>query len=101
VIIWQDYAMDLELRYTKRRVPRATRPDAVSGKRCYLIKNVPIMRLTYQVRLAAALAQQRSLRLVVVLPKRSRLSGDMRRFVATHRGVSVRRARGLRRWVMR
>jgi hypothetical protein len=85
---------DLKLRYTRRQVPRATRPDAVDGDRCYLIKNVPLLRLTYQIRLLAAMAEDRSMRLIVVVPPSAHLSEDMRRFVAAaRRSVSIQRAK--------
>lgn len=73
--------MDTELRYTAHQVPRGSRPDAVGPGRWYLIKNVPLMRLTYQVRLLAYLAQQNPARLVVVLPPAARVSKDLRAFV--------------------
>lgn len=73
---------------------RATRPDAVDGDRCYLIKNVPLLRLTYQIRFLAAMAEHRSMRLVVVVPPSAHLSEDMRRFVAAaRRSVSIQRAK--------
>ena len=71
----------MELRYTPHQVPRGSRPDAVNSGRWYLIKYVPLMRLTYQVRLLAYMAQQNSARLVVVLPPGARVSKDMRAFV--------------------
>jgi hypothetical protein len=71
----------MELRYTVHQVPRGSRPDAVGSGRWYLIKNVPLMRLSYQVRLLTYMAQQNSARLVVVLPPGARVSKDMRAFV--------------------
>ena len=73
--------VDIELRYTVHQIPRGSRPDAVRSGRWYLIKYVPLMRLTYQVRLLTYLAQQNSARLVVVLPRHARVSKDMRAFV--------------------
>lgn len=62
------------------QVPRGSRPDAVVPGRWYLIKNVSLMRLTYQVRLLAYMAQQNSAQLVVVLPPADRVSMDLRAF---------------------
>lgn len=86
--------MEVEPRYTRHQVQRASRPDAVTGRRCYLIKNVPLLRLTYQVRLLADIAEQRLMLLVLVLPPRAELSDDLRRFVAARRSVSILRGSG-------
>jgi hypothetical protein len=82
----------MELRYTRHQVPRVSRPDAVGPDRWYLIKNVPLMRLTYQVRLLTYMAQQNSVQLVVVLPPGARLSTDMRAFIREN-PVLIQRAR--------
>ena len=84
--------MDIELRRTRHQVPRASRPDAATGDRWYLMKNVPLMRLTYQVRLLAYLAQQNAARLVVVLPSGTRLSADMQAFAQVN-SVTIERAK--------
>lgn len=84
--------VDIEFRRTRHQVPRAARPDAVKGGRWYLIKNLPVMRLTYQVRLLAFMAQQNSARLVIVLPATALLSPDMRVFARSH-AVVVERAK--------
>lgn len=73
--------MDIEFRHTAGQVPRGSRPDAVAPGRWYLIKNVPLMRLTYQVRLLAYLAQQNSARLILVLPPSARVSEDAQAFI--------------------
>jgi hypothetical protein len=84
--------VDIELRRTRRQVPRASRPDAATGDRWYLMKNVPLMRLTYQMRLLACLAQQNAARLVVVLPSGTRLSADMQVFAHVN-SVTIERAK--------
>jgi hypothetical protein len=90
---WQYQWVDIELRYTVHQVPRGARPDAVGSGRWYLIKNVPLMRLTYQVRLLACMAQQNSARLVVILPPGARVSKDMRAYVREN-AVTIQRANG-------
>jgi hypothetical protein len=82
----------MELRYTPHQVPRGSRPDAVDSGRWYLIKYVPLMRLTYQVRLLAHMAQQNSARLVVVLPPAARVSKDLRAFARAN-PVMIQRAK--------
>jgi hypothetical protein len=83
--------VDVELRYTVHQVPRGSRPDAVGPGRWYLIKNVPLMRLTDQVRLLAYLAEQNSAPLVVVLPPAARVSKDLKAFVRAN-PVVIQRA---------
>jgi hypothetical protein len=57
------------------------RPDAVSDDKLYLIKNLPNMRLTYQIRLLTFLAAERHERLIVIIPKSCRPSRDLQGFV--------------------
>ncbi len=59
----------MNLRYTRRRVPRGTRPDIEADDRLYLFKNVPILHATYQVRLLAFRAQQERKNLVIRVPR--------------------------------
>jgi hypothetical protein len=84
--------VEMELRYTVHQVPRGSRPDAISSGRWYLIKNVPLMRLTYQVRLLAFMAEQNSARLVLILPSAARVSKDLKAFVRQH-PVMIQRAK--------
>jgi hypothetical protein len=67
-------------RGTPGQVERSTRPDAIDSGCWYLIKAVPLMRLTNQVRLQTQLAQQNSARLVLVLRASAQLSADMQAF---------------------
>jgi hypothetical protein len=53
---------------TKHQVPRGTRADAEKFNRLYLIKNVKILRATYQIRLLAFRAVTEGLRLVLKVP---------------------------------
>lgn len=76
--------MDVEPRYTAHQVARGTRPDAVKGSRWYLIKNASHLRLTYQIRLLTFMAETRGARVVILRPRASTLSKDLRRFVSQH-----------------
>lgn len=78
------------IRRTSRGEPRCTSPDAVDGKKIYLIKNVALMRLTYQVRQLADAAEQNALKLIIVIPREGRVSADLESFVAARRRIKVR-----------
>lgn len=82
----------IEYRYTPHQVPRGSRPDAVSGADAFLIKNVSLLRLTYQIRLLTFLAAERGSHLVIVVPKSGRLSPDLRDFVRANSTVRIERA---------
>lgn len=41
----------MELKYTRHQVPRGSRPDAETIDKIYLVKNVTMLRATYQIRL--------------------------------------------------
>ena len=56
------------MRQTKHQVARGTRPDAAKSNRLYLIKNVKVLRATYQIRLLAVKAETEGLKLVLVVP---------------------------------
>jgi hypothetical protein len=56
---------------------RAVRPDAEGPNRVFLIKNVPFLRATYQIRLLAFLARQRCKRLVLRVPRRCRFDPEL------------------------
>jgi hypothetical protein len=75
----------MDFRYTRHQVARGSRPDAVSGATAYLFKNVSVLRLTYQIRLLTFLAGERGSRLVIRVPKATRLSEDLRRFTKENR----------------
>lgn len=77
----------IDYRYTRHQVARGSRPDAVSGSKAYLIKNVSELRLTYQIRLLTFLAAERRSRLVIRIPKSAQLSRDLRAFVKEHSAV--------------
>jgi len=85
--------VDPGVRRTRRGEPRCTSPDAVDGTKVYLIKNVPLLRLTYQVRLLADAARQNALEMIIMIPRGSRASADLESFVATRPWVEIRHGR--------
>jgi hypothetical protein len=58
----------MELKYTRHQVPRGSLPDAESIDKIYLIKNVSMLRATYQVRLLTFKAIQTYKKLVLKVP---------------------------------
>jgi hypothetical protein len=83
----------IEFRYTSHQVARGARPDAVSGNKWYLIKNPSLLRLTYQIRLLTFMAQERRTRLIIVVPKTTSLSSDLKEHIRANReAVKVERA---------
>lgn len=70
--------MKMDFRYTKHQVPRGAFADAESGDRIVLLKNVPILRLTYQVRLLTFRAGLEGKKLHVEVPKGCRLHPSLR-----------------------
>lgn len=65
------------LRYTPHQVARGTRADAEKGDRLYLLKNVSMLRATYQIRLLLYMAQVARKKLVLRVPKICKLASDM------------------------
>lgn len=76
----------IEYRYTGHQTARAARPDEISAGVWYLIKNVSLLRLTYQIRLITLLAAQRGVSLVIRVPPHCRLSSTLTGFLAEHQG---------------
>lgn len=74
----------IDYRYTRHQVARGARPDAVSGAKWYLFKNVSQLRLTYQIRLLTFMAAERAVRLVIRVPRSCQLSRDLRTFQKEH-----------------
>ena len=67
--------------------PRGTRPDAITRDAFYLLKRVPSLHATYQVRLLTYLALQQDKKLVIRVPLRFEpapsLRAYMERFTST------------------
>ena len=47
------HLMLMDSRYTRHQIPRGARADAETNDRIVLVKNVPLLRATYQIRLLA------------------------------------------------
>jgi hypothetical protein len=78
--------MTIRYQFTRHQVPRGTLPDAETNERIYLLKNVSLLRATYQIRLLAFQAEQSGKKLVLRVPKACKLSPDLR---ALRRACSV------------
>ena len=59
----------MELKHTRHEVPRGTRPDAETIDKIYLIKNVSVLRATYQVKLLVFKAMDSRKKLVLKVPE--------------------------------
>jgi hypothetical protein len=59
----------VKLRYTRHQVARGAKPDAEVGAKLYLLKRVPVLHATYQVRMLAFRAQQEGKILVLRVPR--------------------------------
>jgi hypothetical protein len=59
----------VDYKFTRHQVARGSRPDAEKFNRMYLIKNVGVLRATYQIRLLAYLAVTKGMTLVLRVPK--------------------------------
>lgn len=75
----------IEYRYTGHQTARAARPDEISAGVWALIKNVSLLRLTYQIRLITLLAEQRGASLVIRVPPHCRLSSALAAFLEEHK----------------
>lgn len=73
--------------------PRAILPDAVNNGAVYLIKACSQLRLTYEVRLAAFMAQQSGRHLEVVMTSDYQTAPALTAFAEKH-GLTIRRHKG-------
>jgi hypothetical protein len=72
---------------TRHQTPRGARPDAEVGDKLYLIKSASEMRLTYQIRMLAYMAQSRGKKLIIRLPKESTVHRSLKEFVQVGAGL--------------
>jgi hypothetical protein len=68
----------MEFKFTRHQVPRGARPDAEAANKIYLIKNVAVLHATYQVRLLAFKASTTGKKLILEVPKKSRLAPSLK-----------------------
>jgi uncharacterized OsmC-like protein len=73
----------MQLKYTRHQVPRGTRPDAETLDKIYLVKNVSIIRATYQVRLLAFKSMESRKKLILKVPKACQFHASLKDLVKT------------------
>ena len=71
----------MESTHTRHQVPRGTRADAETNDKIYLIKNVAMLRATYQVRLLAFKATQTYKKLVLKVPRSCEFHSSLKNLV--------------------
>ena len=71
----------MELKYTRHQVPRGVRPDAETNDKIYLIKNVLILRATYQVRLLLFFAKERHKKLILKVPQACKFHNSLKALI--------------------
>jgi len=71
-------------------LPRGTRPDAETPEKIYLIKNVSVLRATYQVRLLMLKATEQGKKLVLKVPRACRFDGSLMDLAVATPGVIQR-----------
>lgn len=77
----------MNLQYTRHQVARGARADAEVGDKLFLLKKVPVLHATYQVRLLAFRAQQERKKLVIRVPKEFRSGPSLRDLMAQMKGT--------------
>lgn len=77
----------MDFTYTRHQIPRGARADAEVGGKLYLIKNVPELRLTYQIRMLVYMAKSRGKTLIVQLPKGAKVHKTLRDFAREWDGL--------------
>jgi hypothetical protein len=71
----------MQLKYTRHQVPRGSRPDAETMDKIYLIKNVSILRATYQIRLLVFKAVDGHKKFVLKVPKACQLHNSLKELI--------------------
>jgi hypothetical protein len=77
----------MEFSYTKHQTLRSARADAEVGDKLYLIKSVSQLRLTYQIKMLTYMAQTRNKKLIIRLPKASKVHESLKTFVRDMDGL--------------
>lgn len=67
--------------YTKHQTPRGAKPDDEVGIQIYLIKNVSMLRLTYQIKMLAYMANIKNKQFVIQLPKEAKIHASLKDFI--------------------
>ena len=71
------------MKFTSGQVPRGARPDADVFNRMYLIKNVSMLRATYQIRLLAFKAIETGTTLIIRVPKSCQFDASLKLLIQT------------------
>ena len=71
----------MELRLTRYQVPRGSRPDAETMNKIYVIKNVTMLRATYQIRLLLFKALEDHKKLVLKVPRACRFHVSLKELI--------------------
>jgi len=77
----------MEFSYTKHQTPRGAKADAEVADNFYLVKGASELRLTYQIKMLTYMAQIRGKRLIIQLPKKSKVHASLREFVRNMSGL--------------
>ena len=80
----------MKFNYTRHQVARGSRPDAETGEKNYLIKNVSVLRATYQIRLLAFAAVESRKKLILKVPKSCQFHTTLKDLIKTS-GTTIRR----------
>jgi len=79
----------MDLRYTSHQIPRGARPDAETNDRIVLVKNVSLLRATYQIRLIAFKAHETRKKLIIIVPRTCKVDGTLRELMVRVPNVHV------------
>ena len=76
--------MNLDFRYTRHQVARGAKADAERNDSFFLLKNVSLLRLTYQIRVLAFRAKDTGRKLVIRVPANCKVHPSLRDFQKEH-----------------
>jgi hypothetical protein len=80
----------MEIKYTTHQVPRGSRPDAETIDKIYLIKNVAMLRATYQIRLLVFKAVECHKKLILKVPQSCQFHASLKRLIKMTEGTIKR-----------
>ena len=80
----------MQFKYTSHQVARSARPDAETIDKFYLIKNVLLLRATYQIKVLMLKAVEKRKKLIIKVPSRCKFHKSLRELIKTI-GSTVKR----------
>ena len=80
----------MQLIYTIHQTPRGTRPDAETLDKIWLIKNVSMLRATYQIKLLAFKAVECRKKLMLKVPKSCKFHSSIKNLIRAS-GTTIKR----------